>query len=98
MVVCGLGDISEPELELSFSLQEDPAGVEIPIPHSVLSAKPHSRDEGENRWLALLSQLEISGLKPGPYLLKVRAEETTTKSVAESVQKVSIRPDKATER
>jgi len=98
MVVCGLGDISEPELELSFSLQEDPSGPETPIPHSVLSAKPYSPDEGENRWLALLSQLEFSGLKPGPYLLKVRAEETTTKSVAESVQKLSIGQDNGTER
>jgi VWFA-related protein len=91
MVVCGLGDISEPELELSFFLKEDPSGEEIPIPHSVLSAKPYSRDEGEKSWLALLSQLEFSGLKPGPYILKVTARETTTKSEAESVQKLNVR-------
>jgi len=91
MVVCGLGDISEPELELSFFLKEDPSGEEIPIHHSVLSAKPYSRGEGEKSWLAFLSQLEFSDLKPGPYILKVTARETTTKSEAESVQKLNVR-------
>jgi hypothetical protein len=91
MVVCALGDISEPELELSFFLREDPSGAEIPLPHSVLSAKQYSRDEGKKSWLALLSQLEFSGLKAGAYILKVKAKETTTQFEAESVQKLNVR-------
>jgi VWFA-related protein len=91
MVVCGLGDISEPELELSFFLREGSSGAEIPIPHSVLSAKRYSRDEGKKSWLALLSQLEFSALKACPYILKVKAKETTTQIEAESVQKLNVR-------
>jgi VWFA-related protein len=91
MVICGLGEISEPELELSFFLKEDPSGAEIPIPHTVLSAKPFSRDAGGRSWLALMSQLEFSGLKPGRYLFRVTTKEATTKSEAESVQKLSVR-------
>ena len=91
MVVCALGDISEPELELSCFLKEDSSGAEIPIPHSVLSARPYSRDDGEKSWLALLSQLEFPALKAGPYLLKVKVKEKTTQFEAESAQKVKVR-------
>jgi len=91
MVICAFGDILEPELELSFFLKEDPSGAEIPIPHSALSAKRYSRDEDKKSWLALLSQLEFSDLKPGSYILKVKAKETTTRFEAESVQKLNIR-------
>ena len=91
LVVCGFGDISEPELELTFLLQEEPSGAETPIPHSVLWAKPHSRAEGGGGWLALLAQLEFSDLKPGRYTLKATAKETTTNSEAKSVQRLDIR-------
>jgi VWFA-related protein len=91
MVVCGLGDISEPELELSFSLKGEPSGEELPLTHSVLWAKPYSREAGEKSWLALFSKLELTGLEPGPYSFKVTARETTTKSEAESFQKLNVR-------
>ena len=91
MVICALGDILEPELELSFFLKKDPSGSEIPITHSILSAKRYSRDEDNRSWLALLSQLEFSDLKPGSYILKARARETTTNCEAESVQKLDVK-------
>ena len=91
MVICALGNILEPELELSFFLKKDPTGAEISITHSILSAKRYSRDEDNKSWLALLSQLEFSDLKPGSYLLKARARETTTGFKAESVQNLNIR-------
>jgi VWFA-related protein len=91
MVVCALGDLPEADIELSFLLKEDASGQEVPVHHSVLSAKQYLREEDEKRWLALLSQLDFSGLKPGAYLLKVRAKETTTMAEAESSQKLNIR-------
>ena len=91
MVICALGDILEPELELSFFLKKDPSGSEIPITHSILSAKRYSRDEDNRSWLALLSQLEFSDLKPGSYILKARARETTTNFEAESAQKLDVK-------
>jgi hypothetical protein len=91
IVVCGLGDISEPELELSFSLKGDASGEELPLAHSVLWAKPYSREAGEKTWLALFSRLELTGVGPGQYGLKVTAREATTKSETEFVQRLNVR-------
>ena len=91
LVVCRLGDISEPDLEMSFTLKEGSSGEEIPISHSVLSARPYSREEGEKSWLALFSRLEFPSLTPGEHLFKVTVKEATTKSEAESVQKLNVR-------
>jgi len=90
LVVCRLGDVSEPDLELSFTLKEGPLGEEIPISHSLLSARPYSREDGEKSWLALFSRLEFPSLTPGEHIFKVAVKEATTKSEAESVQKLVI--------
>lgn len=91
LVICRLGDVSEPELEQSFSLKEGPSGEEIPIPHSVLSARPHSQGEGERNWLALFSRLDFPSLTPGERLFRVTIKEATTKTQAEYIQKLNIR-------
>ena len=92
MVVCSLqGKIAEPELELSFFLQGNSAGAGFPVPHSVLWAKPYSRDEDGSRWVALLAQLEFPDLKPGRYTLKAAVREKTTASEAESALSLKVR-------
>lgn len=91
LVICRLGDVSEPELEMSFSLKEGPSGEETPITHSVLSARPYSREGGERSWLALFSRLDLPRLTPGERLFKVTIRETTTNTQAEYIQKLNIR-------
>jgi hypothetical protein len=91
LVVCSLGDISEPNLELSFSLKDVSSSQEIPISHSLLSARPYSRQEGGQSWLALFSRLEFPSSKTGEHLFRVVIKEATTGSEAESVQKLDIR-------
>jgi hypothetical protein len=91
LVICSLGEVSEPELEMSFTLKEGSSGEEIPISHSVLSARPYSREEGEKSWLALFSRLEFPSLTPGEHIFKVAVKEATTKSEAVSIQKLNIR-------
>jgi VWFA-related protein len=90
LVGCGFGEIPEPDLELSFSLKEASSDAEIPIPHSLLSVRPYSQEEGERSWLALLCRLELPSLKAGEHIFKVAVKEATTKSEAESVQKLAI--------
>lgn len=91
LVVCSLGDISEPDLELSFSLKDGPSGEETSISHSLLSARPYTREEGEASWLALFSRLEFPVLTPGERLFRVTIKEATTKTQAEYAQKLNIR-------
>ncbi|MCX6569221.1 MAG: VWA domain-containing protein [Candidatus Aminicenantes bacterium] len=91
MVICAFEDIREPALELSFVMKEDLSGVEIPVPHSVVSSRLQAREGERKSRLALLTQLEFSGLRSGSYTLKVTARETTTRVEAESVQKLNIR-------
>lgn len=91
MVICAFEDIREPGVELSFVLKEDLSGIEIPVTHSVVSSRLQAREGERKSRLALLSQLEFSGLTSGSYILKVTAKETTTRLEAESVQKLNIR-------
>jgi hypothetical protein len=93
MVVCGLGEIAEPELELSFVLQGDPTEAGTPLPHSVLWAKPHSRDDDGAGRVALLTQLEFPDLKPGRYTLKATVLEKTTRSEAASALSFNVRQE-----
>ena len=90
LVVCRVGDIAEPNLELSFSIRESPSGEEVPVSHSLLSARPYSREEGEANWLALFSRLEFPSSKPGVHIFKVAIKEATTGSEAESTRKLNI--------
>jgi len=90
LVVCRVGDIAEPNLELSFSIRESPSGEEVPVSHSLLSARPYTREEEEASWLALFSRLEFPSHKPGVHIFKVAIKEATTGSEAESVRKLNI--------